>query len=95
MMGDGKTPYDKEHDGKLNEIGGCSARSIRNTEGPAKLRLTYYKKNYLKLELNYKQEGDWIECFNVKDVILPPAPYLGFSALTGELTGMSGQMSQF
>ena len=87
MMNDGNSAYDKDHDGKLNEIGGCSARSIRQTEKPAKLRLTYYKKNYLKLELNYKQDGEWIECFNIKDITLPTAPYLGFSAHTGELTG--------
>ena len=26
MMGDGQTPYDQEHDGKANELAGCSVR---------------------------------------------------------------------
>jgi mannose-binding lectin 2 len=31
MMGDGNTPYDKAHDGKANELGGCPVRSISIT----------------------------------------------------------------
>lgn len=28
MVGDGKTPYDSAHDGKENEIAGCSVRYV-------------------------------------------------------------------
>jgi hypothetical protein len=27
MLGDGRTPYDNENDGKANDIGGCSVKS--------------------------------------------------------------------
>ena len=39
----------------------------------------------LKLELQYKAEGEWTLCFELGAVALPSVSYLGFSAETGEL----------
>lgn len=90
MMGDGHTPYDSTHDGKANELAGCSAKGIRNSEHDTSLRLTYFQDQFLKLELDYKGKGEWEPCFQVDasatDVKIPQTAYLGFSAETGELT---------
>lgn len=53
---------------------------------PTKARLTYFADQSLKLDLQYKKEGEWTACFDVKDVKVPPVAYLGFSAETGELS---------
>lgn len=39
----------------------------------------------LVLQLQYKNEDEWTQCFDVTNVKLPSAVYLGFSAETGEL----------
>ncbi|KAH7061094.1 concanavalin A-like lectin/glucanase domain-containing protein [Macrophomina phaseolina] len=117
MLGDGQTTYDKNTDGKAQELAGCSVRSppklaldthsgvprskrdfpatnhivyrqargLRNAAIPTKARLTYFAEKSLKLELQYKSEDSWTECFTVTDVKIPPVAYLGFSAETGEL----------
>ncbi|KIW02137.1 hypothetical protein, variant 1 [Verruconis gallopava] len=86
MLGDGNTPYDKENDGKANELAGCSARGIRNANQPTKLRLTYFQDKSLSLDLQYKSEDKWENCFTLgPDVKIPSVAYLGFSAETGEL----------
>lgn len=87
MYGDGKTAYDKNHDGKANEFAGCSARGIRGGNVPTKARLTYFQDKSLKLELQYKAEDSWILCFEKEDPpTIPSVAYLGFSAETGELS---------
>lgn len=87
MYGDGKTAYDKNNDGKANEFAGCSARGIRGGSVPTKARLTYFQDKSLKLELQYKQEDQWILCFEKEDPpVIPSVAYLGFSAETGELS---------
>ncbi|KAL5604471.1 hypothetical protein BROUX41_002440 [Berkeleyomyces rouxiae] len=87
MMGDGQTSYDKNNDGKANELAGCSARGLRNSNVPTKLRLTYFQDKILRLELQYKREDDWLECFEVENPpTIPQVAYLGFSAETGELS---------
>jgi lectin, mannose-binding 2 len=106
MMGDGKTQYDRANDGKANELGGCSvslikahgsrtdhmqARGLRGAAVASKARITYIKEESLTLELQYKAEGTWTKCFDVKatdaqPLKLPNQAYLGFSAHTGELS---------
>jgi len=91
MMGDGNTMYDRANDGKANELGGCSARGLRGSTVPSKARLTYIKDESLSLELQYKTEGTWTKCFDIKatDAVplkLPNQAYLGFSAHTGDLS---------
>ncbi|KAJ5325414.1 L-type lectin-like domain-containing protein [Penicillium brevicompactum] len=90
MMGDGQTTYDQAHDGKANELAGCSARGLRSAPIPTKARLTYFQDKSLSLELQYKTEDTWTECFtlNAEDsnIAIPSVAYLGLSAETGELS---------
>ncbi|KAF6838076.1 L-type lectin-like domain-containing protein [Colletotrichum plurivorum] len=87
MYGDGKTPYDKDNDGKGTELAGCSARGIRHASVPTKAKVTYFQDKLLKLELQYKSEGDWTLCFETNEPpAIPQIAYLGFSAETGELS---------
>ncbi len=51
MVGDGKTSYDKNTDGKDTEFAGCSARGLRGASVPTKFRLTYFQDKSLKLEV--------------------------------------------
>jgi mannose-binding lectin 2 len=86
MMGDGKTSYNKNNDGKDTEMAGCSARGLRHAGVPTKLRLTYFQEKSLKLELQYKAEDEWTLCFETNEPpSIPSVSYLGFSAETGEL----------
>ncbi|KAK8194679.1 lectin family integral membrane protein [Phyllosticta capitalensis] len=85
MLGDGQTSYDKSTDGKGQELAGCSARGLRNAAIPTKARLTYFAEKSLSLQLQYKSETEWTDCFTLSDVKIPPVAYLGFSAETGEL----------
>lgn len=53
---------------------------------PTKARLTYFQDQYLRLELQYKTEDEWTQCFEIPNFKVPPVAYLGFSAETGELS---------
>ncbi|KAG9084214.1 hypothetical protein FS749_005400, partial [Ceratobasidium sp. UAMH 11750] len=85
MLGDGKTSYDVGSDGAKTELAACSA-NVRKTDIATKLRLTYFKGEYLNVALQYKGWDEWTECFTVWDVTLPSAPFLGFSSLTGDVS---------
>ncbi|KAI9042868.1 legume-like lectin family protein [Aspergillus affinis] len=90
MMGDGQTTYDQAHDGKANELAGCSARGLRGASIPTKARLTYFQDKTLTLDLQYKSEDTWNNCFKLDasdtNIAIPSVAYLGFSAETGELS---------
>lgn len=87
MFGDGHKSYDKNTDGKDQELAGCSARGIRHATVPTKLRLTYIQDKELKLELQYRSEDEWELCFETaQPPAIPNIAYLGFSAETGELS---------
>ncbi|KAL9543100.1 hypothetical protein MBANPS3_008282 [Mucor bainieri] len=85
MLGDGMKSYDNNKDGSDTELAGCEA-DFRAKGYPTRARLTYHKKNYLQLDLMWRQEDEWDKCFKVHDVTLPEQIYLGFSAHTGEVT---------
>lgn len=84
MVGDGKTSYDLANDGLKNELGGCEA-DFRNKDTPTKVRVKYYKDSYLEVSLAYKGWDQWDRCFTLDNVKLPAVPYIGFSALTGDV----------
>ncbi|KAK8202268.1 hypothetical protein M8818_005796 [Zalaria obscura] len=86
MQGDGQTTYDQANDGKANELAGCSARGLRNANFPTKARITYFQDKSLTVDLMYKKEDEWTNCFEVPGIKLPAVTYLGFSAETGELS---------
>jgi len=85
MLGDGKTSYDFANDGDGQSIGGCSA-NVRRTNVATKLKVTYLKDKFLDVKIQYKAWDDWSECFHVDGFSLPSSPYLGFSAMTGDVS---------
>jgi len=85
MKGDGKTSYDLGNDGDANAIGACSA-NYRRTNVATKLKVTYIKESYLDVKIQYKAWDEWSDCFTVHGTdLLPVAPFLGFSAMTGDV----------
>ncbi|KAI1791117.1 legume-like lectin family-domain-containing protein [Ganoderma leucocontextum] len=85
MLGDGKTPYDLDNDGEKNNLGACSA-NFRRTNVATKLKITYLREQYLNVKIQYKAWDDWTDCFTSYGTVLPLAPYVGFSALTGDVS---------
>ncbi|EPY51270.1 lectin family glycoprotein receptor [Schizosaccharomyces cryophilus OY26] len=86
MKGDGKTSYDIDHDGKANEIEGCSALHLHSTDYTlGKLKFDKNAKK-LRLELAFDASSDFIKCFELDDVDMPATAFLSFSARTGELS---------
>ncbi|OAT09978.1 lectin, mannose-binding 2 [Blastomyces gilchristii SLH14081] len=91
MLGDGQTSYDQAHDGKANELAGCSARGLRGASVATKARITYFQDKFLALDLQYKSDHSWTPCFTVEateqqSINIPTVAYLGMSAETGELS---------
>jgi len=84
MLGDGKTAYDNAHDNAANEIAACS-ENFRRRDIPTKARLTYVKGRMLQLKLQLKETDQWVKCFEI-DAVLPDSPWIGFSALTGDVS---------
>ena len=67
------------------------ARGLRGASVPSKAKLTYFQDKSLSLQLQYKTEGTWTDCFTVNagdgvQIKMPNTAYLGFSAHTGELS---------
>ncbi|KAK9380154.1 legume-like lectin family-domain-containing protein [Kockiozyma suomiensis] len=87
MHGDGHTSYSKSDDGKSNEIAGCSARGLHNANQDTRMRITYVKGDFLRVDLQYKEPEKWTQCFRISNPPdLPQTAYLSFSAETGELS---------
>lgn len=89
MLGDGKTPYNKETDGFETRLAGCTANSelINPHNGETKMRLVYIKNGYLSIDFNYNGiHEDWKNCVTLTDVKLPSIKYFGLTAETGELS---------
>ncbi|KAL1935182.1 hypothetical protein VTP01DRAFT_4322 [Rhizomucor pusillus] len=85
MLGDGHRSYDNDKDGSTTELAGCEA-NFRSKTFPTRAKLTYYKSNYLQLDVIWREEDEWDQCFKVHNVELPDQIYLGFTAHTGEVT---------
>jgi len=85
MMGDGKTSYDYGNDGEGQSIGACSA-NFRRTNVATKLKITYLKDTFLDVKIQYKAWDDWSDCFYIDKISLPVGPFLGFSAMTGDIS---------
>ncbi|KAH8103270.1 legume-like lectin [Cristinia sonorae] len=85
IKGDGKTSYNVGTDGEPNVAGACSA-NYRRTNVATKLKVTYIKEAYLDVKIQYKAWDEWSDCFTIQGAdVLPPAPFLGFSAMTGDV----------
>ncbi|KAF9509767.1 hypothetical protein BS47DRAFT_1487814 [Hydnum rufescens UP504] len=85
MIGDGKTPYDQARDGEPTSAGACSA-NMRGQDIATKIRITYIKGHFLDVKVHYRGWDQWEHCFTLEDPKLPNAPFLGLSALTGEVS---------
>ncbi|GAA5817354.1 hypothetical protein MFLAVUS_010898 [Mucor flavus] len=85
MLGDGTQSYNNDKDGSDKELAGCEA-DFRAKGFPTRARLTYHKNNFLQLELVWRNEDEWEQCFKKTEIVLPEQMYLGFSAHTGEVT---------
>ncbi|PVG02551.1 hypothetical protein CPB86DRAFT_751326 [Serendipita vermifera] len=84
MLGDGYTEYDLGNDGKANSIAACSAK-IRRTDITTKIRIIYFKNDFLQVQLQYKGFEEWTDCFVIKNITIPLNPYLGITAQTGDV----------
>jgi len=84
MMGDGQTSYDLGHDGEANSLGSCQA-AFRRTNVITKLKITFVRDSYLDVKVHYRAWDDWTDCFRLTGINLPVSPYIGISAMTGEV----------
>ncbi|CAO1631591.1 unnamed protein product [Parajaminaea phylloscopi] len=85
MQGNGVESYRAGKDGASQELAGCSL-DVRKAKVATKARLTYIKDVFLELQVQYEEWDKWESCFKLEDVKVPVNPYLGFSALTGDLS---------
>ncbi|KAJ1997904.1 hypothetical protein GGI04_005226 [Coemansia thaxteri] len=85
MVGDGKTPYDGAHDGDANRLGMCEAY-FRNLKETSRATVTYHKGHFVNVQLQLQPNDKWINCFTISNVTLPAGSYLGFTALTGDIS---------
>lgn len=85
MQGDGKTSYDLAKDGVPNAIGQCTA-NYRSSNVATKLKVTYVKDSILDVKIQWRGWDDWSDCFTLTDISLPANPFIGLSAMTGDVT---------
>jgi len=85
ILGDGKTKYNYGNDGDQQAIGACSA-NFRRTNVATKLKLSHVKDGFLDVKIQYKAWDEWTDCFFIPKISLPPNPFLGFSAMTGDVS---------
>ncbi|KAH6910311.1 lectin [Coprinopsis sp. MPI-PUGE-AT-0042] len=82
---DGSVPFDHGSDGDKQVLGACSA-NFRRTNVATKLKVTYVKKEFLDVKIQYKAFDEFTDCFQLRNVELPPNPFIGFSAATGQVS---------
>jgi len=85
ILGDGKTTFDFAKDGDNQTIGACSA-NFRRTEVGTKLKVTYLKDKLLDVKIQYKAWDEWTDCFQVSGIKLPSLPFIGLTAMTGDVS---------
>lgn len=79
------TQYDNMEDGKPNEVGGCPS-DLRAKDWATKAKVRYIRDKSLEVFLDVRGDSSWELCFRADGVKLPSVGYLGFSALTGEIS---------
>ncbi|KAM7416897.1 hypothetical protein PAMA_018803 [Pampus argenteus] len=84
MLGNGSLSYDHDHDGRLSELGGCTAMA-RNAIYDTFL-LVRYSKNRLTLMVDVDGKQDWKDCADITGVRLPLGYFFGASSATGDLS---------
>jgi len=85
LLNNGDKAYDHDEDGKSVTTGGCQS-FFRNLDHDTYARVIYYHGlSTLKVDMQIKENGEWDECFVVRDVFLPSGHYFGATASTGDL----------
>lgn len=82
---DGSTSYEFGNDGDGQTIGACSA-NVRRTNVATKLKITYIKSQLLDVKVQYKAWDDWSDCFSFENITLPINPFIGLTAMTGDVS---------
>jgi mannose-binding lectin 2 len=85
MQGDGKTSYDVGKDGVPTMIGECTA-DYRRTNIGTKLKVIYVKDKVLDVKIQWRGWEEWSDCFTLKDISVPTNPFIGLTAMTGDVT---------
>ncbi|KDE06035.1 hypothetical protein MVLG_03589 [Microbotryum lychnidis-dioicae p1A1 Lamole] len=85
IKNDGTKAYEVGKDGQSQEIGGCSL-DFRRTDVTAKGRFTYFRGKFTELAIQHDKWDQWTTCFVLDGFELPANPFLGFSALTGDVS---------
>lgn len=86
MLGDGQTSYDHDHDNAETELAACSI-DFRSKDVATRIRLVYLKGKMLQLQTHVDKWDEWNVCWEVEGFELPAGDhYLGFSALTGDVS---------
>jgi len=85
IMNDGTKSYNIAKDGQSQELASCSI-DFRRTDVTAKARLTYFKGKFTELAIQHDKWDKWQTCFVIDGLELPSTPFLGFSALTGDVS---------
>ncbi|PVU84963.1 hypothetical protein BB559_007274 [Furculomyces boomerangus] len=93
MVGDGKTSYDGSSDGTVGSTGICQGIFVRNLDTASTCTITYIPKKLLSVKIFYM--GQERTCFSRTGITLPDNLFLGFSAITGQLSGMSQYNNAF
>ncbi|KAI8870516.1 hypothetical protein GQ42DRAFT_167091 [Ramicandelaber brevisporus] len=86
MLGDGKQSYDHSNDGLNQRAADCEGAQFRTTEGPTRVRVTYSKGEFLEVTIRTPFDEEPKHCFTLDKVTLPDNLYLGFTAMTGEVS---------
>jgi mannose-binding lectin 2 len=85
MNGNGVEAYENDKDGARQEVAGCSI-DFRNAKVATKAKLIHVKGVYTELLIHHSEWDHWESCFKLDNITLPLNPYLGFSALTGDVS---------
>ncbi|EPQ26668.1 uncharacterized protein PFL1_05648 [Pseudozyma flocculosa PF-1] len=85
MNGNGVEAYENARDGARQEVAGCSI-DFRRTKVATRAKFTHIKNVYTSLEIQHDEWDHWDMCFKVDNITLPLNPYLGFTALTGDVS---------
>lgn len=66
-------------------MGGCQS-FFRNLDHPTYVRATYWSNlKYLSVQTLVREGGEWEDCFDVDNLVLPAGYFFGASASTGDL----------
>lgn len=85
MNGNGVEAYENDKDGARQEVAGCSI-DYRNAKVATKGKVIHVKDVYTELLVHHTEWDHWESCFKLDNITLPTNPYLGFSALTGDVS---------